>query len=138
MLSSLFQVRSRSNASLTAATGGSQTLLIGRNTPTSTPATSPITARYIYIISTIYPIINTISTLITGAGLRQVLHPPQQPEEAHEGARQGRGLVLGGQQWGEVSTVQYSTVQYGTVQYSTVRYSTATGRGEYSTVQTLL
>ena len=34
----------------------------------------------------------------------------EQPEEAHEGARQGRGLVVGGQQWGEVSTVQYSTV----------------------------
>ena len=51
MLSSLLQVRSRSNASMTAATEGSQTLLIGRNTPTSTPATSPTTARYIYIIS---------------------------------------------------------------------------------------
>ena len=36
----------------------------------------------------------------------------EQPEEAHEGARQGRGLVRGGQQRGEVSTVQYSTVQY--------------------------
>ena len=33
----------------------------------------------------------------------------EQPEEAHEGARQGRGLVRGGQQRGEVSTVQYST-----------------------------
>ena len=40
----------------------------------------------------------------------------EQPEEAHEGARQGRGLVRGGQQRGEVSTVQYSTVQYSTVQ----------------------
>ena len=44
----------------------------------------------------------------------------EQPEEAQEGARQGRGLVRGGQQRGEVSTVQYSTVQY----------STAMGRGE--------
>ena len=26
----------------------------------------------------------------------------EQPEEAHEGARQGRGLVRGGQRWGEV------------------------------------
>ena len=100
MLSSLLQVRSRSNASLTAATGGSQTLLIGRNTPTSTPATSPITARYIYIIS--IHCIYTISTLITGAGLRQVLHPPQQPEEAHEGARKGRDLVRRGQRRGKV------------------------------------
>ena len=40
----------------------------------------------------------------------------EQPEEAHEGARQGRGLVRGGQQRGEVSTVQYSTVQCSTVQ----------------------
>ena len=36
----------------------------------------------------------------------------EQPEEAWE----GRGLVRGGQQRGEVSTVQYSTVQYSTVQ----------------------
>ena len=42
----------------------------------------------------------------------------EQPEEAHEGARQGRGLVRGGQQRGEVSTVQYSTVQYSAVQCS--------------------
>ena len=58
---------------------------------------------YIYIISKLYPHnIYNISTLSTGAGLRQVLHPPQQPEEAHEGARQGRGLVRRGQRRGEV------------------------------------
>ena len=41
---------------------------------------------------------------LQGAGLWQVLHPPLQPQEAHEGARQGGGLEPRGQrgqrQWG--------------------------------------
>ena len=41
---------------------------------------------------------------LQGEGLRQVLHPPLQPQEAHEGARQGGGLEPRGQrgqrQWG--------------------------------------